>query len=157
MNNELKKINKKCLLADSRGFTLLFSLLIMTIILSASLGIYNIVARQFKISQISRESHKAYYAADTGVECALYWDIKKNEFSDPAYNITCLGQNKSGSLVASSTFFSLSFSNGSCVIIDIDKTGPTVITAYGYNNGDANSTCAATAPLQVERVLRASY
>ena len=136
---------------------MLFSLLILTIVLSASLGIYNIVARQFKISQISRESDQAYYAADAGVECALYWDVIKKEFDKSNYNINCLSQAKAGVLSASSTSFYLSFNNGSCVRVDIDKTGPTAITAYGYNNGDANSACAPTEPLQVERVLKASY
>lgn len=151
MNNKLK--NKK-------GFTLLFSLLILTIILSASLGIYNIVVRQFKISQISRESSRAFTASDAGIECALYWDIKKKEFDKPNYDINCFGSPISGSMVASTTTFYLGFSNGSCAQIDVDKDAPpnTKLISYGYNIGNAGSNCAVTSgKLQVERVLQASY
>jgi len=160
MNNKLKIINKKnSLLVDRHGFTLLFSLLILTIVLSASLGIYNIVARQLKISQISRESSLAFSAADAGMECALYWDVKEKEFDNTNYAIDCLSQNKAGSMAASTTSFYLDFNNGACVKIDVDKTVPskTTITSYGYSNGSAASNCSSSGVLQVERVLRANY
>ncbi len=143
------------------GFTLLFSLLILTIILSASLSIYNIVVRQLKISQVSRESSRAFYAADAGLECALYWDFKQKVFDAPTYNIDCLGQNKikSMTLPASTTDFYLTFTNGSCANVIVNKGDPvlnTIITSYGYNVGDAVS-CAPSNRLQVERALQASY
>jgi len=141
------------------GFTLLFSLLILTIVLSASLGIYSIVLRQFKISQISRESSRAFFAADAGLECALYWDIKGGVlgFDNPNYDILCFGQNKTGSMSASTTTFYLDLNNGSCAKVEVDKTVDTILTSSGYNNGVAGSNCASTDNFQVERVLEASY
>jgi len=143
------------------GFTLLFSLLILTIILSASLGVYNIVIRQFKISQISRESSIAFTAADAGMECALYWDIKKKEFDNPIYTIDCLGDSISNSMTppASTTTFYLGLNNGSCAKVEVRKASPnTKLISYGYNVGDPSSDCGgASDRLQVERVLQASY
>ncbi|PIR58104.1 MAG: hypothetical protein COU71_00475 [Parcubacteria group bacterium CG10_big_fil_rev_8_21_14_0_10_38_31] len=156
ITNKFKKINNM-----KGGFTLLFSLLILTIILSASLGVYNIVIRQFKISQISRESSIAFTAADAGMECALYWDIKKKEFDNPTYTIDCLGVSfVSKPMIDLATTFSLGLINGSCVKVEVDKTlsPKTKLISYGYNVGDPSSDCGgASDRLQVERVLQASY
>lgn len=160
MNNKLTIINRRRPPAGRQGFTLLFSLLILTIVLSASLGIYSIVARQFKISQISRESSRAFYAADAGLECALYWDIQggASGFDNPNYNITCFGQNKTGSMSALTTTFYLDLNNGSCTKVEVDKITDTILTSSGYNDGDAASLCSSVNNrFQVERVLEASY
>lgn len=57
------------------GFVILFSMLISTLILMMSAGIFRVAQKETILSSYSRESQKAFYAADAGVECALYWDI----------------------------------------------------------------------------------
>jgi len=57
-----------------KGFTLLYAVLVSSIVLSASLSIINIALKQHKLSALSRESKIAFYAANTGIDCALYWD-----------------------------------------------------------------------------------
>ncbi|MDZ4225930.1 MAG: hypothetical protein U1C66_00365 [Patescibacteria group bacterium] len=37
---------------------------------------YDLLIRELELSRTARESQYAIYAADTGVECALYWDFK---------------------------------------------------------------------------------
>jgi len=141
-----------------QGFTLLFSLLILTIVLSASLGIHGIVIRQIKISQVSRESSVAFFTANAGIECALYWDIVEKKFDSPNYTIDCMGAPINGLFVASTTSFYLGLGNDACAKVEVNKNGGTVLTSSGYNIGDPDLTCASdSGRLQVERVLEASY
>ena len=59
-----------------RGFTTLFAILIAALLLSVGLAIFEITIKQVIFSTIVRDSNEAIYAADTGAECALYWDFE---------------------------------------------------------------------------------
>ncbi len=54
------------------GFVILFTILIAAIILMIGLGIFSVATRETTLSGTSREAQAAFYAADAGVECALY-------------------------------------------------------------------------------------
>lgn len=58
------------------GFTVLYSLLIVSLLISISLGIFDIALRDFALAQSAAESQVALFAADAGMECALYYDLK---------------------------------------------------------------------------------
>jgi len=58
------------------GFTTLFAVLIASLLLSVGAAIYDVASKDLTFSIVTRESNFAIYAADTGVECALYWDSK---------------------------------------------------------------------------------
>lgn len=60
---------------DNLGFVLLFSLLVSSILLATGLGISRIMIRQISLASLSRESQIAFFAADSGLECALHWDV----------------------------------------------------------------------------------
>ena len=66
--------------SSSKGFTLIIALLVTSIILSVGLAIANISYKQQILSSTQNDSLKAFYAADAGIECALYWDL---HFNDP--------------------------------------------------------------------------
>lgn len=70
-----------------KGFTLLYAVLVSSIVLSASLSIINIALKQHKLSALSRESQIAFYAANTGVDCALYWNTHDREIVGGAGSI----------------------------------------------------------------------
>lgn len=57
------------------GFTLLFAVLVSTLVVSIGASIISIALRQTILSGTSRESQYAFYAANTVLECAFYWDI----------------------------------------------------------------------------------
>lgn len=59
-----------------RGFTIFFAVLVASLSLAIGLAIYELLIRELDLSQTARESQYAIYAADTGAECALYWDNK---------------------------------------------------------------------------------
>ncbi len=60
----------------NKGFTLFVSLLVSSLILSISLSLSNIILKQLVFTYTGKESQIAFYAADSGAECALYWDRK---------------------------------------------------------------------------------
>ncbi len=66
-------MNKK--ISDKKGFTLLFAILVSIMILAVGASIINIALKQVVLSGAGRESQFAFYAANTGLECALYWDL----------------------------------------------------------------------------------
>jgi hypothetical protein len=57
-----------------KGFVLAFSLLISSIVLALAFGIFNILLKQIVLTSSAKDSQIAFYAADAGAECALYWD-----------------------------------------------------------------------------------
>ncbi len=64
----------------SRGFAMLFSVLLSSLLISIGLSIFNISLKEVDVSSSARDSQIAYYAADSARECAVYWDIKKGAF-----------------------------------------------------------------------------
>lgn len=67
-----KKLMNKSI--TKKGFSVLFATLIGSLVLAIGLAILSITIKQIKLSAAGRESQHAFYAADTGVECALYLD-----------------------------------------------------------------------------------
>lgn len=62
----------------SKGFTIFFAALVSSLALAVGLAIYDLTVRELDLSATASQSQYAIYAADTGAECALYWDIKYN-------------------------------------------------------------------------------
>ena len=63
---------------NSKGFTIFFATLVASLALAIGLAIYDITVRQLDLSTTVIQSEYAIYAADSGAECALYWDAKYN-------------------------------------------------------------------------------
>ena len=77
------------------GFVLLFALLVSSILLATGLGISRIILREIFLASLSRESQVAFFAADTGAECALHWrqDFRFDlDSTNPSRAIFCNGQ-----------------------------------------------------------------
>jgi hypothetical protein len=62
----------------NRGFTIFFAVLVASLALAVGLVIYDLLNRSLALSQVAKQSQYAIYAADSGAECALYWDLKFN-------------------------------------------------------------------------------
>lgn len=136
-----------------RGVTLLLAIFISALALSIGLGIFTIIFGELGISGTSKESLEALYAADSGIECALFWDIKQQAFStSTSNNISCAGN--SFSVGGSSlSVFDLNFSNNTCAHVRLQKTGSeTIVTSLGENIA-----CGLTGPRTVQRGLEVKY
>lgn len=137
-----------------RGFVLLYAVLVASIALSIGLSLYAITLKELIISSSSRDSQFAFYAADAGAECALYWDVQKRAFSTSTQNvITCAGSNMTVGGGVISDFSLPALPNGACASVNVNKSSPaqTVIISRGYN------TCNLDDPRRVERALRVAY
>jgi len=152
-------MNKESRIKRTQGFTLLFAVLISSLLLAIGLAIFNITIKEIILSSAGRESQFAFYAADTGAECALYWDLKGGAFSTSTVgslncnNVTISDLGGQGYGVPS--IFTLDFApEPYCVIVSVTKnTNPerTTIESRGYN------TCDTSNPRRIERAIRVKY
>ena len=146
----------------NKGFTLFIAIIVTGVLLLVATGVSSLAVRQSIISGTGRESQYAFYAADTGMECALYWDVQ-NPAGFSAFSTSTGSQifcNNSASLPvggsSQSTFtFTLS-PNPSCAIVMVNKAYQggrlvTTIESRGYN------TCDTLNLRRVERAVRAVY
>ena len=151
-----KNIYKKT--NDKKGFVLLFSVLVYSLLLSIGLAIFNITIKELVLVGSARESQFAIYAADTGADCALYWDIKQGPISEVTPSvIQCHNQSMNvggtGWGVPSTFTFNLP-PESSCVVVSVTKnqTHPrTVIESRGYNTCDVNN------PRRIESAIILRY
>jgi len=70
------------------GFTLLFASLIVALLLSITFSIAHITLSQMILSSAGKESQFAFYNADSGIECALYYEYNVTENSKPIFPVS---------------------------------------------------------------------
>lgn len=169
-----KKLNYKFHSTNStRGFVVLYAALLSSIVLAIGMSIYNTTLKDMLFSSSGRESQLAFYATDSGVECALYWDKKYDgggkvfatssasvSAGFPSVIISCDDIEVEDWGVSSSlepsdhaiTTFSITTDNV-CANIVVTKyaSGASIIESRGYNN------CKVGDPRRVERGLKVNY
>ena len=160
------KINK--IKNNYSGFVLLFAVMLSAIILAITLGVSSTLLKETNFSISNKDAGNAFFAADTGAECALYFDRVKDFFnlnnSIPS-EIKCDGAPRSiiSLSINNFEFFvnSLGSSRNACAIVSIEKTDngggtfSTKIVSKGYNLGGDN--CKKISVNQVERELDLNY
>jgi Tfp pilus assembly protein PilX len=67
----IKRIHSK----DS-GFALLFAVITTSILLLVSFVVADLAYKELILTSTGQQSQIAFYTADSGIECALYWDLK---------------------------------------------------------------------------------
>lgn len=141
-----------------KGFTLFIAMVVMATLLLVSTAVASLAVKGSFIYSTARESQHAFYAADSGLECALYWDVKNpsgySAFStSTASVITCNGNTATVGGSATSTFSIDLTPDPYCARVVVSKRldGSTIIESSGYNN------CDAFSPRRVERAVRAVY
>jgi hypothetical protein len=83
--------------AEKRGFALLVAVIFMSVMLVFGLALGSLAFKQQSLVSTSLQSQFAFYAADSGLECALYADQQELLFSYPATEtsapiLSCDGQ-----------------------------------------------------------------
>lgn len=168
-----KKIKNLKYKNQKKGIALVIAITVMTLLLSISFSISNIVLRQIKITNINNESKPAFYVADSGVECALYYDTTttldintgidtNKEFASAIFGATTpaaatslikcglglpLGLTKttSSDLTKITTTFDIDYGESKCARVVVIKSDvQTWITARGYNTGVTSTGCDLT-------------
>jgi hypothetical protein len=64
----------KTLDKNQKGFVALFTVLLVSVILAMAIGIASISLKEIVLSSSATEGSKAFYSADSGIECALFYD-----------------------------------------------------------------------------------
>jgi hypothetical protein len=87
-NNPMKNIfSMKHMQNTKAGYTLLFAMIVASIVLALGVSLLTNSRKEFVLSS------SAFYAADSGIECANYWDDDSTTFNSGDYNssetITC--------------------------------------------------------------------
>ena len=145
----------------NKGFVLLFVIVISSIILAITLSIMNVSLKEIKFGTSARDTNDAFFAADTGAECALFNDKStQNKFplAGPAAAITCANVSvipTFSSGVYNFTVTNLGSTGQSCAKVTVNKSVlPTAVISKGYNNG--GSSCISSSNT-VERQLELNY
>ncbi len=66
---------------QNKGFTLLISIIVTSMLLIVSFVVINVALKQLILANAGKESQHAFYAADGGTECAVYWDLVDSALS----------------------------------------------------------------------------
>lgn len=152
-----------------RGFTVLLAALVASLVLSLGISVFTVAQKQLVLSSTGKNSQFAFYAADSAVECALYWDMRFQQFSTAAPPaLSCSGNDViaisvSGFIAGTITdpatgSFTFRYEpNGYCADVEVIKSiihPRTRIRADGYN-----VTCAqiTASPRVLQRSVELTY
>src|SRR6185369_14054407 len=173
----MKKINKQ------KGFAMLFAVLVSSVLLAIGISIFNLTVKELLLSSSGRESQFAFYAADTGSECAFYWDFKGSSIfatstdertpspsapdcvdSSGATQAITINNYLARTSTSASTQFSLIIPNVNalgasapyCATVTVTKTLNAGVIETSIDSRGYN-TCVTTDPGRVERALKVTY
>lgn len=150
----------------NKGFVILFAVMLSGIILAITIGVLNISYKEIKFSTSAKDTNDAFFAADVGAECALFYDRAdrtKNAFTgDATLNCNESDINFNISNPPSNWTFLVSRlgnENKSCAIVTVDKSNSstTKIISKGYNDGGENDGSCTQVENTVERQLELTY
>jgi len=141
------------------GFALFVAIGVASILLLVSVAMTNIALKQTLIASSARESQRAFYAADNGIECALYWEsVNPTNPGESPFDsgdtqvITCADQNETVGGAGGVSTFTVDFSTGTCTEVEVTKNGSeTTIESRGRNS------CEVSNFRRVERGVRVEY
>lgn len=150
-------------LKPTRGFAMLFSVLISSLLVAIGLSIFSLTLKELTISTSARESQVAFYAANSGMDCAVYWNFEGKFINNNAPSVLStpcgelFGNVSAGLNIYKFKFYITTDQEGPCVDvvvnknIDVDSDGnlDTVIESRGKN-------ICGTGGRKVERGLKAT-
>ena len=175
-----QKINKKYVSEVlqgknyKQGFVMIFAVALSSVILALALGLARIALKEVIFSTSAKHTNDAFFAADTGAECALFHDLSSpSAFGVPASpgSTNCAGISvdlNNGSAtpdpVGPWTFvlYPLGGSGDACAKVTVIKTGsnPTLtqIISKGYSSGGSTTIdCSGNSLTRVERGIELNY
>ena len=172
---KLKNIKENFALMKARrkekGFFLLYAVLFSTTMLAIGMGVLDASLKQISISGLDRESLRAFYVADAGIECALYGDNVDSVFSTSSANtLSCNGDDTAIGGAGNPPSFQFHFwlnkgdaKEKSCALVTLNRTlnpdgtvATTTVASLGYNTECPEVGGATRLPV-VQRGLKILY
>lgn len=149
---------------SERGVALLFTVLLTSALLLVALGVANVSYKELTFSLEGRDSDAAFFAADTGVECALYLNAQ-GPISQGLSPVFC--QKIHFHILGNASLYTFVLSlydTNRCAYVTIEPhgTGPdpkksyTVVRSYGYNvvqQITGSSTCVSASGASSSRIV----
>ncbi len=174
---------KNKLNTNKEGFTLVLALFLSTIVLTITLSMMQILYKQLTLSTADRESQIAFFAADSGMECAYYWDFRADLLGSTTQSLfqsvtplatlapSCGGQNifttpgptsepafstTTSTLAEDITTFYMTNINGTqaCTYVIVRKNKSTATTTI---ESHGQNRCILGDPRRVERAIQFRY
>lgn len=150
-----------------KGFTLLIAVILTSVLLSVGLALLDVAYKQVVLSSTAKQSQTAFYAADSALECALYWDQQEGAFAygSPSSSVSCTGVSfpvtaSISNNVQKATFSVSCSGGGTSAVVEVYKASGGATCSNGktsciYANG--YNTCDTTNPRRIERGLKVVY
>lgn len=137
-----------------KGAVLLIAILMSSVALAVGFGVYNRTYKELLFASFWKQTQIAFSAADSGLECMLYWQLHPSTGS-PAGSAQCFGPTVPGWTPPNATTGSIDIDvpGGGCANVTVAWDGAknaTTTVAHGYNNSCATK---GTNPRTVERGL----
>lgn len=165
-----KKIKNLKFKNQKKGVALVIALTVVSLLLSLTVSMSNIILRQTRITNVTNESKPAFYVADSAMECAVYYDtlaifdggininkdFTKSIFgqtsaSEATAKIKCGPGNGSPigltkkiqpDGVTMRTEFDIDYGDNKCAKVQVDRGRiNTKIITRGYNTGVTTNGC----------------
>lgn len=142
------------------GFALFFTVVIISVISAIAFGLASITLKQKNLSSLAYDSQTAFYAADAGMECALF---RNQSIFSTSQTFDCFdfapnnfGLSVTMSKSLSGNFWSISPRDETCFSIELLPANPpneprVSFSVKGYN------TCKQNNIRYIERNLRAFF
>ena len=154
---------------DGRGFALLVAIVLSAVALMVTTALTTLAYKSLILSSAARESQYSFYAADTALECGLFWDNSSHGNYFPyttnpgGKSIVCGSSLVSLTGTYESSYARTKYQSGWFTV----PSGCARITMYKSNSvqylfaDGANVSCSGGIlednPLLIERGLRAIY
>lgn len=157
----IKLYLRKCSSKYSKGYAVLFTLVVISIISMISMGLANTALKQIVLSGVARDSTVAFYEADLGGECTLYGDNNSDTIFPTnvgsSLNWDCAGH--SLRIVKTNTGYTIdpvTVDNNKCFRATITKAN---VGAYVETTADIRgyNICDTSNIRTVERAIRIKY
>lgn len=135
-----------------KGFLLLFSIVISSILLAIALTVTSISYNKISFSNSSQKSSEAFYAANLGMECALSYDLKSDGSSFGVVNQSGFAKCSDNDItrqISSNpqgpwefTLLKLGPEGKACANVKVERDGDdTLVTSYGYDTYSQRAGC----------------
>lgn len=126
---------------SQRGFAILLAILLVSIVLTVGLTLFNITYRQLLLSSLARESQYAFYASDSARYCARYYDFLTTQSDRPFGYLNSAGD---AFVYDSNTVVDLQCGKGDISLVDLDSGDPDkmVFRFTAHFSQDGRDTCA---------------
>ncbi len=146
-----------------RGFTLLIAVVLASVILSLALALIEVAYKQIVLASTAKNSQYAFYAADSALECILYYDQTFDAFGtnpNGISSISCDGTNIS--FTSSGSAPKITLITLTCGTAGTEQAKAEIYKGYSTEPNSriyitGYSSCSTSDTRRIERGIKVAY